>query len=57
MRKLLTGRGNEFTSLRQAGGMSGYPSHTESVHDLVESSHASTALVSTPKTVQTRSRP
>ena len=42
--KLLTGRAGRFTSLRQAGGLSGYPSRAESVHDLVENSHASTAL-------------
>ena len=42
--KLITGRGKEFDTLRQAGGLSGYPSRAESVHDLVENSHASTAL-------------
>lgn len=42
--KLLTGRREAFDSLRQAGGLSGYPSRSESVHDLVENSHASTAL-------------
>ncbi|MFJ4478792.1 1-deoxy-D-xylulose-5-phosphate synthase [Streptomyces xanthochromogenes] len=42
--KLLTGRSKEFDTLRQAGGLSGYPSRSESVHDLVENSHASTAL-------------
>jgi 1-deoxy-D-xylulose-5-phosphate synthase len=42
--KLLTGRRAEFDALRQAGGVSGYPSRTESPHDLVENSHASTAL-------------
>ncbi|MFE4670773.1 1-deoxy-D-xylulose-5-phosphate synthase [Streptomyces sp. NPDC056716] len=42
--KLLTGRRQDFGSLRQAGGLSGYPSRTESPHDLVENSHASTAL-------------
>jgi 1-deoxy-D-xylulose-5-phosphate synthase len=42
--KLLTGRQAGFDRLRQAGGMSGYPSRTESVHDLIENSHASTAL-------------
>ncbi|QHC22971.1 1-deoxy-D-xylulose-5-phosphate synthase [Streptomyces sp. GS7] len=42
--KLLTGRRNRFDSLRQQGGLSGYPSRRESVHDLVENSHASTAL-------------
>jgi 1-deoxy-D-xylulose-5-phosphate synthase len=42
--KILTGRAGEFDSLRQEGGMSGYPSRSESVHDIVENSHASTAL-------------
>ncbi|MFJ2669161.1 1-deoxy-D-xylulose-5-phosphate synthase [Streptomyces sp. NPDC087525] len=42
--KLLTGRREAFDSLRRAGGLAGYPSRAESVHDLVENSHASTAL-------------
>ncbi|MBV9160273.1 MAG: 1-deoxy-D-xylulose-5-phosphate synthase [Pseudonocardiales bacterium] len=42
--KILTGRGPEFSSLRQVDGLSGYPSRTESVHDVIENSHASTAL-------------
>jgi 1-deoxy-D-xylulose-5-phosphate synthase len=42
--KLLTGRRAGFAGLRQEGGLSGYPSRAESVHDLVENSHASTAL-------------
>ncbi len=42
--KLLTGRRNGFASLRQAGGLSGYPSRSESAHDVIENSHASTAL-------------
>ncbi|MDN5797429.1 MAG: 1-deoxy-D-xylulose-5-phosphate synthase [Intrasporangium sp.] len=42
--KLLTGRLDGFASLRQAGGLSGYPRRAESQHDLVENSHASTAL-------------
>jgi len=42
--KLLTGRRDGFDRLRGAGGLSGYPSRAESVHDLVENSHASTAL-------------
>jgi 1-deoxy-D-xylulose-5-phosphate synthase len=42
--KLLTGRAPDFDGLRQAGGLSGYPNRTESAHDLVENSHASTAL-------------
>ena len=42
--KLITGRRDAFATLRQAGGMSGYPSRRESDHDLVENSHASTSL-------------
>jgi 1-deoxy-D-xylulose-5-phosphate synthase len=42
--KILTGRCAEFDSLRHAGGLSGYPSRSESVHDVIENSHASTAL-------------
>lgn len=42
--KMLTGRTEDFATLRQAGGLSGYPSRSESDHDLVENSHASTAL-------------
>ncbi|MGH3535156.1 MAG: 1-deoxy-D-xylulose-5-phosphate synthase [Pseudonocardiaceae bacterium] len=42
--KILTGRCTDFDFLRQAGGLSGYPSRVESVHDVIENSHASTAL-------------
>jgi 1-deoxy-D-xylulose-5-phosphate synthase len=42
--KLLTGRAAGFDGLRQEGGLSGYPSRSESEHDVVENSHASTAL-------------
>ena len=42
--KLLTGRQDEFGTLRQRGGMSGYPCRAESDHDIVENSHASTSL-------------
>jgi len=42
--KLLTGRHARFGTLRQRGGVSGYPSRAESEHDLVENSHASTGL-------------
>jgi 1-deoxy-D-xylulose-5-phosphate synthase len=42
--KMLTGRRDAFATLRQAGGLSGYPSRAESPHDVVENSHASTAL-------------
>ncbi len=41
--KLLTGR-HDFGRLRMKGGLSGYPSRAESEHDVVENSHASTAL-------------
>lgn len=41
--KLLTGR-QDFSSLRQENGLSGYPSREESEHDIVENSHASTSL-------------
>ncbi len=42
--KLLTGRMRDFAGLRKAGGLSGYPSRSESEHDWIENSHASTAL-------------
>ena len=42
--KLLTGRIAGFDKLRQRGGVSGYPNRAESEHDVVENSHASTAL-------------
>lgn len=42
--KMLTGRARQFDSLRQEGGLSGYPSSAESDHDVVENSHASTSL-------------
>ncbi|MHA7986602.1 1-deoxy-D-xylulose-5-phosphate synthase [Rathayibacter sp. CAU 1779] len=41
--KLLTGR-QDFSTLRQTGGLAGYPQRTESEHDIVESSHASSSL-------------
>ena len=42
--KILTGRAADFDTLRTKDGLSGYPSRNESVHDIVENSHASTAL-------------
>ncbi len=42
--KIITGRRGGFAQLRQAGGLSGYPSREESRHDFVENSHASTIL-------------
>ena len=44
VRKMLTGRCQEFETLRKKDGLSGYPSRAESDHDWVESSHASSAL-------------
>ena len=42
--KILTGRANGFDLLRQRGGLAGYPNRSESIHDVIENSHASTAL-------------
>jgi len=42
--KILTGRADSFDQLRQRGGISGYPNRSESLHDVIENSHASTAL-------------
>jgi 1-deoxy-D-xylulose-5-phosphate synthase len=42
--KIVTGRADQFDSLRQRGGLAGYPSRSESAHDVIENSHASTAL-------------
>ncbi len=42
--KLLTGRQDRFETIRSENGMSGYPNRSESPHDWVENSHASTAL-------------
>jgi 1-deoxy-D-xylulose-5-phosphate synthase len=42
--KIVTGRARDFATLRQAGGLSGYPSRAESDHDWIENSHASTIV-------------
>jgi 1-deoxy-D-xylulose-5-phosphate synthase len=42
--KIITGRRADFAALRKEGGLSGYPARAESVHDVIENSHASTAL-------------
>jgi len=42
--KIITGRADQFDLLRQRGGISGYPNRGESEHDVIENSHASTAL-------------
>jgi len=41
--KLLTGR-SDLSSLRKKDGIAGYPQRSESIHDIVESSHASSSL-------------
>jgi 1-deoxy-D-xylulose-5-phosphate synthase len=42
--KILTGRADQFDTLRKRGGLAGYPNRSESEHDVIENSHASTAL-------------
>jgi 1-deoxy-D-xylulose-5-phosphate synthase len=42
--KIITGRAAQFDGLRQRGGIAGYPNRRESEHDVIENSHASTAL-------------
>ena len=42
--KILTGRAQGFDKLRQRNGIAGYPHRGESEHDVIENSHASTAL-------------
>ena len=42
--KIVTGRRKDFASLREEGGLSGYPCRDESEHDWIENSHASTIL-------------
>ncbi|WP_373048123.1 1-deoxy-D-xylulose-5-phosphate synthase [Vulgatibacter sp.] len=42
--KLLTGRRKEFRSIRQEGGLAGFPERAESEHDAFGVGHASTAI-------------
>lgn len=42
--KLLTGRYSSFSSLRQTGGVSGFPRRIESPHDIFDTGHASTSI-------------
>jgi 1-deoxy-D-xylulose-5-phosphate synthase len=42
--KMLTGRAEGFDLLKQRGGLAGYPNRRESIHDVIENSHASTSL-------------
>lgn len=42
--KMLTGRANQFSTLRQYKGLSGFPKRKESAHDCWETGHASTSI-------------
>lgn len=42
--KILTGRAGDFATLRQIGGLSGFPKSKESVHDVYETGHSSTSI-------------
>lgn len=42
--KILTGRKNDFPTLRQFGGLSGFPKKHESVYDMFETGHSSTSI-------------
>ena len=42
--KMLTGRANQFSTLRQYKGLSGFPKRKESEHDCWETGHASTSI-------------
>ncbi|EAC5581470.1 1-deoxy-D-xylulose-5-phosphate synthase [Listeria monocytogenes] len=42
--KILTGRANQFGTLREHGGLDGFPKRKESIHDVFETGHSSTSL-------------
>jgi len=42
--KIITSRKNQFNTLRQYGGLSGFPKRSESVHDIFETGHSSTSI-------------
>ena len=42
--KILTGRRDQFNTLRKLGGLSGFPKPTESVYDAFGAGHASTSI-------------
>ena len=42
--KILTGRKEDFHTIRQYGGLSGFPKRSESPHDILETGHASTSI-------------
>ncbi len=44
--KILTGRKDKLHTIRQYGGLSGYPKHSESIHDIIETGHSSTSISS-----------
>jgi len=44
--KIITGRKDKLSTIRQYGGLSGYPKHSESIHDIIETGHSSTSISS-----------
>lgn len=42
--KLITGRREQFPTIRQYGGLSGFPKRRESPHDVFETGHSSTSI-------------
>ena len=42
--KIITGRKDNFKTLRNFGGISGFPKTTESIHDIFETGHSSTSI-------------
>lgn len=44
--KILTGRKDKFHTIRQYGGLSGFPKNKESIHDIIETGHSSTSISS-----------
>lgn len=44
--KILTGRKDQMSTIRQKGGLSGYLKRSESVHDIIEAGHTSTSISS-----------
>ena len=42
--KLLTGRYEQFSTIRTYGGLSGFPKRSESVHDVFGAGHSSTSI-------------
>lgn len=42
--KIITGRKDDFVSLRQSNGLSGFPKESESPHDIFDTGHSSTSI-------------